>query len=191
FANRADLAISLSSGEAGEIGEYFQVIQKELSILPVKDQVLPESRKAERRRYFAAEPIDKAWFERCVALVKSLPEGKFSFQGRCRLSGHEGEDFSRTNYEAWVLQIASQWDKLTWVYCWLSAPELAITLDIDLLRDLISVDLQSPIEAVVTSTFKTLEAGLNVIQVKGYPYRYRFLRTFKIERWTTNEAYAD
>ena len=197
YVNRADLTISLSAENAAEVAEAFKAAEKQLPILPARDLVPPDARSEQRRRYFVNEPIDKAWFERCTALLRSVPSaaksgGNVSFQGRFRIKGREEEAFSRTNFDAWMSDVAAEWNRIVWLYCWISAPDIAVTFEVDLLRDLITLTLQSSMEQTVKAGFRTVEAGLAVKKVDGDPYQYRrFLRSFKIERWTTNKAFAD
>jgi hypothetical protein len=65
-------------------------------------------------------------------------------------------------------------------------------MTMDLLRDLVSIDLQSASEETIKQELSKLELGLKLVKVKGPLYQYRrFLRSFTIKKWTSNQLYAD
>jgi hypothetical protein len=196
FLNGNNLRLALSAENAADIADSFKAAEQQLPILPARDFIPPESRSEQLRRYFAKDAIDKPWFERCMALLRSLPSaqsrGNLSFQGRFRIKGREDEAFSRTNYDAWMRDVMDGWNQIVWLYCWISAPDIGVTFEVDLLRDLITLTLQSSVEQTVKAGFAAVEAGLGLKKVEGDPYQYRrFLRSFPIEGWTTNKMFAD
>ncbi len=190
-ANRADLSVSFSSYDRADLAGPFTLLEEELPIVASKNATAPDSRKSERRRYFASDPISSDWFEQSAALIRSIAEGNVTFQGSFR-SAARGEDSSRTDFEVWRKEVKSKWNDLVWVYCWISAREISITMNIDLLRDLVSLDLQSASEETITRDLNRLELALKLNKVQGNPYQYRrFLRSFTIKEWTSNQLYAD
>lgn len=201
YGSYRDLGVTLSSQDTNELAELFKVLQKELPILPSKNPADSGERASERRRYFAADQIDSEWFDRCTELFHSIPKGKVSFTGRFRTAVlkmeereavHDEEDFLRTNYEAWRAEVRSKWNDLLSFSFSISSPDISITTDIDLLRDVVNIQLQSTSELTNRANFEMSVKSLNLKQFRGDPYRYRrFLRRFKIRRWTGNQAFAD
>lgn len=188
--NRAELILELSSHNSTELTEMFQTLQKELPIVPLETSPRLES-KGERRRYFATEPIDPAWFERASELVGSIGKHNLSFDGRFRLAS-TGREFSRPNFEEWRDGVRKHWDDLASIYCWVYSPQTKLMMDVDLLRDLVSLELQARDEEAMLKHLNALEMELKLVKAEENPYRYRrFLRAYKIKRWTSNEKFAE
>ncbi len=191
YANRGELSLTLSSYNSNELTELFHTLEKELQILPFANKVDASSPKGEQRRYFVSQTINAAWFEQASTLIGTIAKDAASFQGRFR-TGLSGEESSRHKFEEWRNEVKSRWDDLIWVYCWVYTNEITIRMDIDLLRDLVSMELKAPNEETIQRHLNALEIQLKLVKTGENPYQYRrFLRAFEIKRWTSSEKYAE
>jgi len=194
YARSGEVTITLGAVDQREIAEFSATLQKQLPIRVLKDTSVA-SRQGQRRRYFAEEQIDVQWFDKCMDQLMKLVKGESTFQG---YFGEAISDDSPTvdslkfaNYKEWYDQIRAKWDNVVWIRCWIYAPGISITLDLDLLRDLVSLELESPAEETVKNIYEAFESTQKVKRIQGNPYRYRrFMRQFKITKWTTATAFA-
>ena len=189
-ASRGELNLTLSSYNSNELSERFQGLEKELPILPFENKVGPGSPKGEQRRYFASEPIDVTWFERASTLINSIAKVANSFQGRFRTLN--GKELLNTNPEQWYHEVKSSWEEVASVYCWAYTSEITLMMQIDLLRDLVTLELQAANEEVIQQHLNAFESELKLVKTGDNPYRYRrFLRAFEIIRWTSSAEFAE
>ena len=195
YASRGEVNISLGAVDQREIVEFSATLQKQLPIRVLNDPSLA-SPKGQRRRYFATEQIDARWFERCMDQLMRVVNVKSTFQGFFgeAISAGDGPTVDSVkfgNYEEWYEQIRTKWNDVVWIRCWISAPRISITLDIDLLRDLVTLELESPDQETVKKIYDDFESTQKVKKIQGNPYRYRkFMRQFKITKWSTAREFA-
>jgi hypothetical protein len=195
YASRGEVNISLGAVDQREIVEFSATLQKQLPIRVLNDPSLA-SPQGQRRRYFATEQIDAQWFERFMNQLMKVVNVKLNFQGFFGepISADDGPTVDSVkfgNYEEWYEQIQTKWNDVVWIRCWISAPRISITLDIDLLRDLVTLELESPDQETVKKIYDDFESTQKVKKIQGNPYRYRkFMRQFKITKWTSARDFA-
>lgn len=186
--DQQQLRLSLEAPETAKLDSVFSSFVQSLNATPVRDggnSVM----KGERRRYFPETKLDTDWLQQCLSIMTSWNTGQTSFQGRIRTLSQE---LSTRDFKEWKNQIIAQWKEIYTIYGWSSSFELSQTLDVDLVREIISLEIQGRTTDLVNSNFSAFESALKLKRFYGNPYQYRkFARAYKIEEWKTNDAVAD
>ncbi|HWB96840.1 MAG TPA: hypothetical protein VG672_09065 [Bryobacteraceae bacterium] len=178
---REEVRVTAEAGEREQARAALARFEETARLTPIRDAAGRTPVSGERRRYFAGSALSPEWLIQCLGIVESLNRGPVSFQGRFRIGE---EEYSRSGIEEWKGAAIARWEEIRSLGCWYSSFGASQNLDIDLNREIVSVELQGRSEAAVADAFGHFEADLKLQRFEGTPYQYRkFARVYRIEEW--------
>jgi hypothetical protein len=182
------LTIGTNSEEAAEAKRIFVVVVSALGLVPA---TAPAERALEgrARRYFIEDSIDENWLNKLADVVRSFVTTKASFRGDYWVGGQK---FSKGKLEEWCSEVRSRWRDVLTLYCWCWLPHSSSTVEVDLLRQTLKLELQRPSPDVLREDFLRAETLLKLKPFEGNPYQYRkFARLFRIDDWKGDAALVE
>jgi hypothetical protein len=151
-------------------------------------------KQGEMRRYFLAGEATFPWYEKALSLILPFSDdASLSPWGRIRRGGKEKSNRGFGDLAAWksALETAMRAGDIEQSYLSCFARERTITFDLDHLRDLLSIDVQSTVPAEVEDMHLKLSTELNLARAPETAYRERqWGRTFDI-RLPDRKAFAN
>ena len=172
------LTIGTNSAESAEARKLLEELTSVLTLMPTN---AVKALEGEARRYFIEDAIDENWFVKLRDVVQTFILPQASFRGDYWIGDQKS---SKGDLDSWWNEVRSHWNEVRTLYCWCWLPHSATTVDIDLIRQTLKLELQRPTPAVLREDRLRAETRLNLKQFEGNPYQYRkYARLFRIDDW--------
>jgi hypothetical protein len=144
------LTIGTNSEEEVEAKKILGVVISALALVPA---TVEKALEGEARRYFIEDSVDENWFNRLADVVQSFVTTKASFRGDYWVGEQK---FSKGKLEEWCNEARSRWNDVGTLHCWCWLSHSLSTLDIDLLRQTLKLELQRPSPDLLREDFSQL-----------------------------------
>jgi hypothetical protein len=146
----------------------------------------------EHRRYFISVEATEEWYSRALGLVQEFAGPCTRFWGRVSRGGTKPSRRGYGKMAVWssALKAAMDQHDIERSYVEYNGPQRRVTLDLDHIRDLFQIDIQSPKEQEIDLMHSSLAKELDLTLAPDDAYQYRNSGRIYEIKWADAEAFA-
>ncbi|MBV8114979.1 MAG: hypothetical protein JO300_09575 [Silvibacterium sp.] len=177
------VTLSASAEDASALRDVFDGFESTLRVAP---RVTPVAQlKGEKKLYYTQQPINDEWIHRCLEILTKVAVNRTWFNGRYR---EADQDYTVSDFNLWRDEVGHRWSEMQSASCTISNDESRQSLDIDIKREQVGLELSRQPGAVASGamTFLDYETELKLDPVPSRPYQYyRYARKYeRTEVWS-------
>lgn len=144
-----------------------------------------------RRKYFINEEVTPTWIKALVGAIRRDVGPSLYISARLRWAQPAASEQAFEDLDAWLAELAANWNHLGSVYLWLSSSSRRMLFDCDIRRQLLVLESYAHSYQEAAARLSSLASMLDLEEAPDDPFKYRrFAKVFKIVHWKTNSAFA-